>query len=241
MVVSCRRRGLCVPSVLVWRVAVIDSGLACDTQLPVVAQRRFKDRAATVSSEAGTPDVSGHGTAVAQVIHSQIARAGLAVRWELLIGQVIGPERRTTAATVAAAIEWAIGERANLIHISLGLRDDRRVLADAVAGAIRGGCLLVGSTPARGEVSYPARYPGVVRATGDARCEEDELAFLHSAQADFGACPRHAGVAAAGASIGAAHVTGIIVARCSPGLDVASVRQQLAGLAKYRGAERRTA
>lgn len=220
-----------------WRVAVLDSGLG--TGQPV-ASCRFVDDGRTVLSSAVEPDRFGHGTSVAEVI------CGRANRCDLLIGQVLDHRGVTTAAALAAAIDWSVREGVDLIHMSLGLREDRQILAEAVAAAVGAGCIIVASTPARGEGTYPARYPGVIRATGDARCGWDEISDLHSARADFGGCPRHASVAAnlagpnfGGASLGAAHVTRFLVEHVSPGPDIFRVRAHLCAMARYAGVETR--
>jgi hypothetical protein len=148
----------------------------------------------------------------------------------------LDPQGLTTAAAVAAAITWSLEEGADLIHMSLGLRADRPVLATAVGDAIKQGCIVVASTPARGAGTFPARYPNVIRATGDARCDRDQISALSSAQADFGGCPRH--LQKRGASVGAAHLTRFLVTRIARGSDLAAVRAELGAMANYRGPER---
>jgi hypothetical protein len=189
------------------------------------------------------PDPVGHGTSVAEVIFGNHS-AGHPC--ELLIGQVLDGRGLTTAAALAAAIDWSVRLGANLIHMSLGLLEDRRSLAEAVAAAANAGCIIVASTPARGPGTYPARYPTVIRATGDARCQCDEISHLHSSQADFGGCPRRAkglghapAAGGGGASIGAAHVTRFLIEQVVPGLGAADVRVQLGAKARYTGVERR--
>lgn len=230
-----------------WRVAVIDSGLSAEVAssvgCTVLDARRFSDDGANVTAGPALRDPLGHGTAVIEAICAQGSRA------ELLIAQVFDERGVTTAATIAAALEWAVRAGAGLIHMSLGLREDRAVLAAAIAAALSSGCVLVASAPARGRSTFPAGYPGVVRATGDARCAPGELSVLASAQADFGGCPRlgsglrspRAGklVEPAGASVGAAHVSGLIVEHLRPGSGTHEVRLGLASLARYRGRERR--
>lgn len=235
-----------------WRVAVIDSGLA-DSALARVAQgdgagagaarttvigaRRFVDNGYSISCEQTVSDPIGHGTTVTRLICSS-SSTGL----ELMIGQVLNEHGVTTSASVAAAMCWAIEARVDLIHISLGLREDRRVLADAVARAVGAGCVVVASTPARGSVTFPAAYSGVIRATADARCAEGEISVLGTAQTRFGGCPQDPGhPKSGGASIGAANVSGVVVACLVPGSETGSVCAQLTAMARYRGAEKKLA
>ena len=211
-----------------WRVALIDSGLAPGPQPGLVDAVQFIDDGAEIRQTPPIDDQLGHGTLMFGIVAT-----GTAAQW--LNAQVFGAAAGTTAATVAAALDWAVVSQANLVHLSLGLRDDRRVLADAVARTIAAGCIIVASTPARGESSFPARYPGVIRATGDARCSAGEISALATVQADFGACPRFAGQR----SIGAAHLTRFILGNLDQGLDAAQIRSELTKMAHYRGPESR--
>jgi Subtilase family len=228
-----------------WRVVVLDSGLSDPAMQRglhriTVAASRFVDNGREVLAAPVINDPVGHGTDVSEVICS----ASRAV--DLLVGQVLDHRGVTTAAAVAAAISWSVNAGADLIHMSLGLREDRDVLAAAVAMAIRAGCIVVASAPARGEGTFPARYPQVIRATGDARCQPGDISELSSAQADFGGCPRRlesgdpGSARFGGASLGAAHLTRFLVDRVAPGSDVTAVRAQLRGLARYHGIETRS-
>lgn len=224
-------------SELPWRVAVIDSGLDPHSAIRVTAVCRFVDAGTRVTRVEPTADPSGHGTTVAMII------AGAARPVEFLIAQVMNAGGRTTAATVATAVHWALAERARLLQLSLGLSHDRSVLALAIEAAVAAGVVVVASIPARGRASYPAQYPGVIRATGDARCGPDEVSSLGTPAADFGACavceirPGHR---ARGASIGAAHLARFIVSHIAPAAIPAEVCAELDRLATYRGRERRS-
>lgn len=240
-----------------WRVAVLDSGLV-DSPTPTclwpmpIASCRFVDNGRKVLTAPAISDPIGHGTRVSEVICS----ASCVV--ELLVGQVLNHRGVATAAAVAAAISWSLDAGADLIHMSLGLREDRDILATAVAIAVKAGCIVVASAPARGEGTFPARYPQVIRATGDARCQREEISELNSAQADFGGCPRYVrpvdpgdwnsrpldpaesnSTCSGGASLGAAHLTRFLVDRVAPGSDVTAVRTELRAMARYHGIERR--
>jgi subtilisin family serine protease len=219
-----------------WRVAVIDSGVGPSDQPPLRSTRRFIDDGAQIIEAGLAPDPTGHGTVVAEII----ASAG--VPMELCVAQVVDAEGRATPAAVAAALSWALAQRVQLIHLSLGLRHDRAVLAAAIAQALAVGIVVVASTPARGVRTYPAAYPGVIRASGDARCGKEEISHLATTWADYGACAVHWGPDGGtqrGASVGAAHLTRFILAHLPPLMEPAAVSQSLARYARYHGAERR--
>jgi hypothetical protein len=234
---------------MTWRVGLIDScgGLegidtaaALKDASSVAAAAAFFAHDGRVNCRQSVADPTGHGSRIAELLIS-----GPFV--ELLLGQVFTTLGPTSSAAVAAAIDWAVERRVGLIHLSLGLAGDRAVLRLAVQRAIDAGCILVAAMPARGAPVYPAAYPGVIRATGDARCAPHELSAL--GPWFFGGCPRLKVASrmangraddrsAGGASIGAAWVTHAILQE-SP-LAAPAAALALTARAKYRGPERRT-
>lgn len=230
------RPAQCSP-ISAWRAAIIDSGLDPRCGIVPLASRLFDDDAGQVREGLPSGDPTGHGTAVAEIIQTTAQMSP-----GLLIAQVMGDSSGTTPAVVAAALYWALERGATLIHLSLGLASDRVVLASAVAAAVEAGVLVIASTPARGVVSFPARYAGVLRATGDARCRAGEISVLDPANLTFGGCVEFttpAGRLIRGASIGAAYVTSFIVSRFDSGVSTASLSAQLSSLASYHGRERK--
>jgi hypothetical protein len=181
-------------------------------------------------------DRLGHGSALADIL----LQGAPACR--LVNAQVFGRELRCSAAQVAAALDWLAGQQVHLVNMSFGLREDRRVLRLACERAQARGIILIAAAPARGEPVYPASYPGVIRATGDARCTPGELSCLRTPQADFGAHVRSAARGVAGASVGCARVS----ARAArflgefPGASGMQLMDWLAGQASYHGPERRS-
>ena len=219
----------------VWRVAVLDSGIAPLPSPAVSGIRRFVHEIDRVIETEPIADLVGHGTVVAGII------AAAARPPQLLLAQVLNERGRCTAAVLAAAIDWALAERTQLLHFSVGLLQDRSVLRSAVERAVASGVLIVAATPARGRATYPAFYPGVIRATGDARCSGEEISRLGTPSADFGACPRYESSPARvsrGASIGAAYLSRFIVSRVAAGLAAATTRETLIRLASFHGPER---
>ena len=234
-----------------WRVAIVDSGLRADAALRVAAARRFVDDDGAVLEQEPVEDALGHGTRVAQVI-VRMPRPP-----ELLIAQALDARGAATPAAIAAAIDWSHRQGAQLVHLSLGLAQDRAVLARAVEQALRAGLLIVASAPARGALPYPAAYPGVMAATGDARCAREQISALGRPGADFGGCVLQAATmpavarmggaeavpgaapARGGASIGAAHLTRFVVQHLLAGSSPAQVWEQLRARATFLGRERR--
>jgi len=212
-----------------WRLGVIDS---CGVAPQALASAGFVDGDEGVRRIAPSADASGHGTRIVELLTRDRRQVGL------LLAQVLSNSGATSAASVAAAMDWCVAEGSNVVHLSLGLRADRPVLARAVERALRRGCLLIASTPARGAPVYPAAYDGVIRATGDARCAPAEISEL--APGTFGGCPwfDSSSGRGQGASIGAAMITHLLIGEPGP-LAPGEARELLGERAQYRGPERR--
>ena len=205
------------------RVGLVDTGVDRSLAGSIAAAKAF-----------GAPpreDDFSHGTAVARIVlhHAPHAR--------LLCAKAFGADGRAEAAAVAEALRWLTLERALLVNLSLGLAHDREILRAAVADALAAGLILIASTPARGAPVYPAAYPGVLRVTGDARCQPGEISALGGEPADYGACARDLDGTQGGASLAAAHVTGLLARGLTTSrADAAAI---LARDVRYRGRERR--
>lgn len=234
------------------RIGLVDSGAM---GVPLVESAAFALDDDTVSQGPATPDRLGHGSRVAAILHHCAPGA------DLLVAQVFHDRLATTAAQVAAAIDWLVDRQVSVINLSLGLRESRASLEAACRRALAAGVILCAATPARGDPVYPAAYPGVLRVTGDARCDRLEFAALGAAHADFGAHvrPLDGSLDGAGASMACAHLSGHLGRflagagqGCPPGDAVASVERDavpaatlvlawLVDAAHYRGLERRRA
>ena len=212
-----------------WRIGLVDS---CGAGPGGLAAARFVAQGECVKTAAVQPDASGHGSRIARVIAD--GRDDVAFSF----AQVLDGSGRTSADCVAAGIDWCIGQPVDLIHLSLGLVADRPVLRSAIERAVAAGCVVVASVPARGSVPYPAAYPGVIRATGDARCSVGQLSRL-SAET-FGGCPAGPEGTGGGASIGAANVTRELTCATLP-CDYGGAIEALSRRAAWTGPERRRA
>lgn len=222
-------------------VGLLDSGVAEDLAAHVTAGCAFRPTSDSAVGH-GDPelDTVGHGSSLARVILSHAPGA------RLLNAQVLGPRGTTSAAAVAAGLDWLTAQGAALINMSLGLHADRDELRAACDAALAEGCVLLGASPARGAPVYPSAYPGVVRITGDARCAPGEISHLATAQADFGACVRADGESpspVAGASAAVGHASGLLAAHFSDSdaRGGEAARRFFEQAAAYRGPERKTA
>lgn len=179
--------------------------------------------------EAVTDSPAGqHASAVARAILSEAPEV------RLLSIPVFKARLAARTSDLVTALEQAAESGAEIVHCSLGLaRND-----PAVAAAIEalGKRIVVASAPARGDPVWPAALATVISVQGDARCGPGEWSRLDLPTADYGACPASQGIA--GASIAAAHLTGILAAQ-----RVTTDQQARAFLnagAAHVGRERRT-
>lgn len=218
------------------RIGVVDSGHACDQAGRVVASAAFMLTDDGIYETPATPDALGHGERVVSVL------AHCAPHAELCVAQVFRDRLVTSAAQVAAAVDWLVTQRASVINLSLGLHEPRPVLAGACARAVAAGVIVCAASPARGEPVYPAAFDGVWSVTGDARCAPMDISALGTTQADFGAHVRPIGseLTGSGASMACAYLSGHVarhLASCSRA-EAASVRAWLAGEARFHGPQR---
>ncbi|MDA5192591.1 subtilisin-like serine protease QhpE [Govanella unica] len=200
------------------RVAILDSGLAPGM---AVAAREFCEPGA----------LSDHGDKVAALVREAAPQV------DLLDGRVFGERLQTSVEQVAEALDWAVGQGAGIINLSLGLREDRARLRLAIEAALAAGVVIVAPAPARGGPVYPSAYAGVIAVTGDARCGDHDFSWLGEAHVDFGACPRPltGPVGIGGASFAAARVTGALARLAGSG----DLVEQLRASCRFTGRERR--
>ncbi len=229
------------------RVGIVDSGgPGGSLGSPLAGARRFfATQTGTVASAPAVPDRLGHGTRVEAVLRRALPGV-IPVH-----AQVFDDRPVTSAARVAAAVTWLVEEAGvRLICLSLGLPHDRQVLRDAVNSARATGAILVAAAPAQGVPCYPAAYPGVIAATGDARCGFDDISLLGTDSTPvvgaWCASPEHPqpGLPSGpgGASIACARVTAHVASLLFTGdadPSPAALIRGLAVRAVHRGAERR--
>ncbi|ASJ74096.1 S8 family serine peptidase [Granulosicoccus antarcticus] len=156
--------------------------------------------------------VNDHGHRIATIIRTHCPEA-----W-LYDGRALTQGLASSTEQIASALEWLLEQQVHIINLSIGLRQDRQILADAICRAHDKNVLLVASAPALGSPVYPAAYHGVLAVTGDARCAAGDFASLAPSSAgapphalDFGAAPggphHRAHSRGMGASFACAHVS----------------------------------
>lgn len=185
-------------------IGIIDSGFSAHQESWVSISRHFGlDARENLFTAPCSPDSTGHGSAVIDIIRSHTAMTRFAV------AQVFSTTNRTSIPQVVAAVEWLVKQRVELINMSLGLRNSRSELHEVCRWARKQGVLLVASSPAMGPPVYPAYYPEVIAVTSDGRCiTQDQCNPLTDNNAQFGAYGYGPG-GQIGSSMACAHFSGL--------------------------------
>lgn len=158
-------------------VAVLDTG--------ITKSEALKGKISSLdltSSEAGDSSYHGHGTAVASLIAgSSTSVNGIAPSANLLSIRVLGADGIGDTFTVAQGIMEAVDRGARIINMSLGSQGDSSILREAVEYAIQHGVAIVAAAgnESQNELSYPAKYPGVL-AVGAIDAQEQHLPFSNT-------------------------------------------------------------
>ncbi|WP_437876414.1 S8 family peptidase [Sorangium sp. So ce513] len=153
-------------------VAVVDTGIACETHGPFV---KAPDLASTecvegwnfVNKTNHANDDQGHGThvagTIAQSTNNGIGAAGLAFHARLMPVKVLNENGWGTTADVADGIRWAADNGADVINLSLGGPRNSKVLQSAIDHAISRGVVVVAAAGnTGGRVQYPGASDGVI-------------------------------------------------------------------------------
>jgi thermitase len=116
-------------------------------------------------TDSPTPsDAYGHGTHIAGIIaasgNNGIGIAGVAPQCRLMNVKVADDKGRCQASAVAEGIIWAVDNGANVINISIELREPSAELEDAVNYAWSQGAVIIAAAGNDGSQSpvYPAYY-----------------------------------------------------------------------------------
>ncbi|KIC21891.1 hypothetical protein RA20_02590 [Leisingera sp. ANG-Vp] len=187
-------------------IALIDGPLAADT--PGLSARTD---ACALHLRAAESPAALHAAHMAAAIRANAPAARF-------LGISIFPGSLSTSlATAAEALYRAAESEAEIVHCSFGHTSASHLLTEAVTAVLAAGKLLTASAPARGAPVYPAACEQVFSVQGDARCTPAQWSRLDLPGARFGACAGSPGAAVRGASLAAAHFTGLLAHACMNG------------------------
>lgn len=151
------------------RVAVLDTGI--DLGHPDFAGA-IEATADFTGSAAGVNDRQGHGTHTAGTVgarQNSVGVVGVAPECRLLVAKVLGDNGAGDARQVAAGIDWAVKQGAEVLSLSLGSPGPSAEIEQALRRAVGAGCLVVcaaGNDGRPDSVGYPAAWDELAVAVG---------------------------------------------------------------------------
>jgi thermitase len=158
-------------------IAVLDTGI--DKDHPELSGQVMAEINLTDSPT--SRDVYGHGTHVAGIVVASshdTSTAGLVSGFRLMNVKVADDQGRCHAEAMAAGIVWAVDNGANIINISLELREPSVALSEAIEYAWNRGAIIIAAAGNHGSglPTYPACYENSIAVA--ALTEDDQLAPL---------------------------------------------------------------
>ena len=200
------------------KVALLDTGVAPHSTFASEIKNVM-----VVDSTVGPEGWSGHGTAVASLIAGRLRGVqGVAPGADLTSYRISDDKGRSDTWSMANAIRRAADEDNQIISISMGSYGDSPFVQDAVEYALGKGSVIVASAgnDSYEKPTYPAAYPGVVKAVAvDALCEHllfsnaaDESAIAAPGWAVNAAYPDETVVEFSGTSASAPIISGAVAA-----------------------------
>lgn len=148
------------------KVAILDTGI--DTGHPdlkdgIAATRDF------TGSSAGVSDLHGHGTHCAGSVGARGGNSGgiwgVAPECTFIIGKVLGDNGSGSSAGIAAGIDWAVAQGADVISMSLGSDSPSPTIEAACNRAVAAGVIVIAAAGNAGPGENTIGYPG-----GNAAC-----------------------------------------------------------------------
>lgn len=192
------------------KVAVLDSGLDYDEDIPFVEREDFfgeEDMSVLYQ------DYTGHGTCISGLICAKENTqrvTGLAANVDLYMARVLDENNEADIERVIRAIRWAMDKKVNIIHMSFGIKTYSEALNEVVQEAYEKGILIIAAAGNDGTadenestVEYPAAFENVI-AVG---CTNEK-----NKKADFSSSGKEIDVVAPGEKIlGSGEFGGVVV------------------------------
>ncbi|MBI5744325.1 MAG: S8 family peptidase [Elusimicrobia bacterium] len=200
------------------RVAVLDTGVDCahpDLAPNCVAGYNV------LNPRLPPDDDTGHGSHVSGIIAGALnwkGVVGFAPEASIIPVKVLNSSGTGKVSEIIAGIEWAMGQRPDIINMSLGSSKYSEAQAKAVKAARNAGILVVcAAGNDGGTVNFPAAFDGATAVTALAfdntlapfSCKGPETDFIAPGVKIFSAAPGGGFIAASGTSQAAPHVSGL--------------------------------
>ncbi len=144
------------------KVAIIDSGVACTSDIHVKEQVDFTDGGDSILCR----DMTGHGTAVAGIAgaeDNEEETTGIAPGLEVYSLRVFDEENRASLSRIISALDWCMENHMDIVNMSFGTAKYSEILEKYIQNAKEQGMLLIGAVGNKGgAVEYPAAYGDVM-------------------------------------------------------------------------------
>lgn len=218
-----------------FRIAIIDSGI--NPFHPhvngVVGGVSFAvDENKNIIQDSDVTDEIGHGTAIAGIIR---ARSPVA---ELYAVKIFSKKLSAPATLLLTALEWAISNQMNVIHLSLGTerKDCKGRLHRLCREALDNNIIIVAAGRSPDDRIFPAAFPEVIGVYWNRQCDREAVMSHPGCNIEFGACGRPRQLPGipedknfSGHSFAAAHITARIAAllEANPLAEMKWLREQL--------------
>lgn len=170
------------------RVAILDTGIDLDHPDLLGAVEKSRD-----FTGEGIEDRNGHGTHCAGIIAAranEVGFVGTAPMCSLLVGKVLDGGGGGSIDAVIAAVDWAVGEGADILSMSLGSAAGSPGLYRAIHDALAKGVIVVCAAGNTGElfannIGFPGRYGSVITVAAHDRFGQPSGFSSRGASIDF--------------------------------------------------------
>lgn len=189
----------------------------------------------------GVVDENGHGTHVAGIIAAKndgFGITGVAPGSQILPLRVLDASGSGYLSDIAAAIDYAVSNNADVINLSLGGTANFYLIEDAVNRAVNAGVVVVAaagnSGPSNTLPSYPAAYGSVIAvaatdSSGTVASYSNQGAYLDIAAPGSAIISTYPNgyASLSGTSMASPHVAGIAAMMLEAGISAADIKSRL--------------
>lgn len=178
------------------RLAIIDTGIdptLKETRSRIKQYRNLLDGSKPLFQKGDFPyDWEGHGTSIASLIYQ------IAPEIELMIikfyereSMHLVPPSRWTGYLITAGIQWAVKEGADIINLSICMKEDLDSIRDAIKCCWEKNIIVITSmgnifnSSQVGISYYPACYPESIAIGGIEKCDAGFRLWKHSGTGDY--------------------------------------------------------
>lgn len=142
--------------------AILDTGI--DPNHAEFAGGKILKTKDFTGSGSGTFDRNGHGTHCSATVAGKSPKIGVATGAKIIHGKVLGDSGNGGDNGIAAAIDWAVAEGAEVISMSLGSQSPSPTIEAAMIRAANAGAWVIAAAGNEGRqgIGWPGRYDSCI-------------------------------------------------------------------------------